>query len=277
MRHASHTPTAASDPVPDVLDAAFLSRLLTTAIFGRCLHVLSDTSSTNDEVKRLAAQGAPEGTVVVAEYQSKGRGRQGRTFVSPAGVGIYLSVLLRPSIATTQLPQLTFLVAVAAAEALSEVTALPIGLKWPNDVEVQGKKVAGILTEAIFCPGAPPAVVVGIGVNVNTRLQQLPSELHHRVTSLALEAGRPFPRPQLIIALLAHLERLYHTFQQYGISPILKRWLHYGRIVGRHVRFAHGATYEEGRVLGLDADGALLVHMGNGMTQRVISGEVTFL
>ena len=152
--------------IPDPLDAAILQRLLTTQTFGRTLHILAQTPSTNDQAKTLAAQGAPEGTVVIAEQQTQGRGRHGRTFVSPVGVGIYLSLLLRPSIETTRLPPLTLLVAVAAAEAIADVTSLPVGLKWPNDVEIHGKKVAGILTEAIMRIGQPPAVIIGIGINV---------------------------------------------------------------------------------------------------------------
>jgi BirA family biotin operon repressor/biotin-[acetyl-CoA-carboxylase] ligase len=263
--------------VPDPLDAAVLQRLLTTRSFGRCLYILARTPSTNDEVKMLAARDAPEGTVVLAEQQTQGRGRQGRTFVSPAGVGIYLSLLVRPSIEAMRLPQLTLLVAVATAEALAQLSALSIALKWPNDVEIHGKKVAGILTEAVMRVGSPLAVVIGIGINVNTRLEQFPPALHQRVTSLALAAGRPFVRHQLIAALLMHLERLYDIFGQTGMAPIRERWLHYGRIVGRRVRFSQTSADEEGTVVGLDEDGALLVQTASQSSQRVVSGEVTFV
>jgi BirA family biotin operon repressor/biotin-[acetyl-CoA-carboxylase] ligase len=254
-----------------------VQRLLTTRILGRPLHVLDQTSSTNDDVKRLALQGAPEGTVVLADHQTQGRGRQGRTFASPAGMGIYLSMLLRPSVDPTRLPQLTLVVAAAAATALSEVSGLEIGLKWPNDIEIHGKKVAGVLTEAVLQPGGPPAVVIGIGINVNTRLEQLPSELHERVTSLALAADRRFARPAIVAALLAHLERLYEVFQTVGIGPIRNRWLDFGKIVGRQVRFETAGSSSLGMITGLDDDGALLVQVGNGAPQRVIAGEVTFL
>jgi BirA family biotin operon repressor/biotin-[acetyl-CoA-carboxylase] ligase len=254
-----------------------LQRLLTTECFGRTLHILAHTPSTNDEAKILARKGAPEGTVVLAERQTKGRGRQGRTFVSPAGVGIYLSLLVRPFVETPRLPQLTLLVAVATAEALSEASALPVSLKWPNDVELYGKKVAGILTEAVIDVGAPPVVVIGIGINVNTSLEHFPPALRPRVTSLALVAGHPFSRHQLIATLLAHLERLYHTFQQGGMSYILERWRHYGNIIGRRVRFSQAIDIKEGTVVGLDADGALLVRTAGGVLQRVFSGEVIFV
>jgi BirA family biotin operon repressor/biotin-[acetyl-CoA-carboxylase] ligase len=261
----------------DPLDAAVLQQLLTTKRLGRTLHLLTHTASTNDDAKALAQGGAPEGTVVLAEHQTQGRGRQGRRFASPAGVGIYLSLLLRPRLDIACLPQLTLLVAVAAADALTEVSALPVGLKWPNDVEIDGKKVAGILTEAVIRMGQPPAVIVGIGINVNTSLEQFPHALQPRVTSLALATGHPWSRHQLIASLLMHLERLYDTFQQAGVPPILERWLHYGCIVGRRVRWSQAQAEATGTVQGLAADGALLVQLADGQLQRVISGEVVFV
>src|SRR5262252_5219111 len=244
------------DKSSDILDLPALQRLLTTQTFGRTLHILPATTSTNDIVKALAQQGAPEGTVVLAEHQTRGRGRYGRTFASPAGVGIYLSLLVRPRIATIRLPQLTLAIAVATAEALVEYCVLPVRLKWPNDVEIHGKKVAGILSEAVLGAGASPVAIIGIGINVNTTLAHLPPELHQHVTSLALASGHPWPRLPLIALLLAHLERLYQAFQQGDRAPILQRWLHYGQIIGRQVRFTSEYSAGTGTVVGLDADGA---------------------
>ena len=263
--------------IADPLDTSVLQRLLTTKTLGRTLHLLTHTASTNDDAKALAQCGAPEGTVVLAEHQTQGRGRQGRRFASPAGVGIYLSLLLRPRLDTASLPQLTLLVGVAAAEAITAGSTLPVCLKWPNDVEIHGKKVAGILTEAVIRLGQPPAVIVGIGINVNTSLEQFPHALQHRVTSLALAAGHPWSRHQLIASLLMHLERLYDTFQQTGVAPILERWLHYGCIVGRRVRWSQEQEEATGTVRGLAADGALLVQLADGRLQRVISGDVVFI
>src|SRR5215510_16193923 len=127
----------------DILDCLALQQLLATQTFGRTLHIVPSTTSTNDIMKTLAQHGAPEGTVVLAEQQTHGRGRYGRTFASPAGVGIYVSLLVRPQVDTIRLPQLTLAMAVATAEALVESCALPVRLKWPNDVVIHGKKVAG--------------------------------------------------------------------------------------------------------------------------------------
>jgi BirA family biotin operon repressor/biotin-[acetyl-CoA-carboxylase] ligase len=264
--------SALSDP----LDAHLLQQLLTTQTFGRTVHLLTQTASTNDVAKTLAQQGAPEGTVVLAEQQTQGRGRQGRSFASPKGVGIYLSLLLRPWGEASRFPQLTLLVAVAVADTLAEESALPIDLKWPNDVCIHGKKVAGVLTEGVFLPHVSPAVIIGIGINVNTTLEHLPPDLHAHVTSLALAAGHSWARPPLIALLLSHLERLYQTFQQVGIAPILSRWLHYSRIVGRRALFPQEHGMVAGVVLGLDDDGALVVQDAAGQRQRVVSGGVIF-
>ena len=263
--------------IPDPLEADSLQHLLTTKTLGRTVHIKAQTTSTNDIAKQLAKDGAPEGTVVLAEQQHRGRGRQGRNFVSPAGVGIYMSLLLRPQVEVSRLPQLTLLAAVATAEAIAEVSALSVQLKWPNDMMIHNKKAGGILTESVFQANLSPVAIVGIGLNVNTALEQFPSDLHSRVTSLALAAGRFMSRPQLIAAILTRLEPLYHTFQQQGLAPILPRWLHYGRIVGKPVRCSTARGVEEGVVLGLDEDGALLVWGRDDSRLRVVSGEVVFL
>jgi BirA family biotin operon repressor/biotin-[acetyl-CoA-carboxylase] ligase len=266
------------DPTLAVLDRKHIQTLLGTTTFGRTLHIFPQTPSTNDNAKALALQGAPEGTVVLAEEQLRGRGRQGRSFASPPGVGLYLSLLLRPTVPPSRLPPLTLMVAVAVAEAVAEVTSLDIRLKWPNDVEVREKKVAGILTEGVMRPDRQTVVIVGIGINVNTALAHFPEDLRGRVTSLALAAGQRFDRPSLIASLLGHLETCYHTFQDIGMAPILQRWLHYGPIIGRQVRFTQDdATQQHGTVVGLDEDGALRVQLDDGGQERLIAGQAEFL
>ena len=263
--------------IADPLEADSLQRLLTTRTLGRTLHVKPYTTSTNDDAKQLARAGASEGTVVLADQQHRGRGRQGRSFASPAGVGIYVSLLLRPEIDLSRLPQLTLVAAVATAEAIAEVSALSVELKWPNDIMIHGKKAGGILTESVFQADLSAVAIVGIGINVNTAPAQFPAELRHQVTSLALEAGRFVPRSRLIASILGRFEPLYHTFQQQGLAPILPRWLHYGHIAGKPVRCNTERGLEEGVVLGLDEDGALLVRGRDDARLRVVSGEVVFL
>lgn len=262
----------------DILDTPALQRLLTTQVFGRTMYMLSSTTSTNDVVKDLARHGAPEGTAVVAEHQTQGRGRHGRSFSSPAGVGIYMSLLVQPRADTRRLPQLTLAMAVATAEALAEYSTLPVRLKWPNDVEIYDKKVAGILCEAVLNPAAPPLVIIGIGINVNTALEHFPPKLHPHVTSLALAAGRPWARLPLLALLLAHLERLYRAFLEEDMTLVRQRWLHYGgQIIGRQVRFAPEPSSAVGTAVDLDEDGALLVQSSDGVRHRLITGDLLFL
>ena len=261
----------------DPLDADVLKRLLATRTLGRDLHVEAQTASTNDIAKQLARDGAPDGTVVLADQQLHGRGRQGRSFASPAGVGIYMSLLLRPQVEISRLPQLTLVAAVATAEAIEEASSLAVELKWPNDIMLAKKKAGGILTESLIQAGLPPAAIVGIGINVNTALQQFPAELRGQVTSLALAAGRFVPRLRIAAAILGHFERLYDTFQRQGLAPVLPRWLHYGRVAGKPVRCTTERGVEEGVALGLDVDGALLVRSPEDPRIRVVSGEVVFL
>ena len=261
----------------DPLEVDVLKGLLATRTLGRNVRVEARTASTNDIAKRLAREGAPHGTVVLADQQLRGRGRQGRSFASPAGVGVYMSLLLRPQVAISRLPQLTLVAAVATAEAIEEVSSLPVELKWPNDFLIENKKAGGILTESVIQADQSPVAVVGIGINVNTTLEQFPAELRGQVTSLTLAAGRFVPRLPVVAAVLGFFEPLYDTFQQKGLAPLLPRWLHYGRIAGKAVRCTTARGVEEGVALGLDVDGALLVRSRENPRLRVLSGEVEFL
>lgn len=263
--------------ITDPLEVDVLKGLLATRTLGRNLRVEAQTASTNDIAKQLAQDGAPDGTVVLADQQVRGRGRQGRSFASPAGVGIYMSLLLRPQVENSHLPQLTLVAGVAAAEAIEEVSALPVELKWPNDIMIDKRKAGGILTESIIQADQSPVAIVGIGINVNTTLEQFPAELRGQVTSLALAAGRFVPRLPAAAAILGHFEPLYDTFQQSGLAPILPRWLRYGRVAGKPVRCTTERGVEEGVALGLDEDGALLVRSRESQRLRVFSGEVVFL
>ena len=263
--------------ISDPLDVDVLKRLLATRTLGRNLRVVARTDSTNDIAKQLARDGAPDGTVVLADQQLRGRGRRGRTFASPAGVGIYMSLLLRPTVKLSDLPQLTLLAGVAAAAAIEETGSLPVELKWPNDIMIGKKKAGGILTESVIQAGLSPAAIVGIGINVNTVLEQFPAELRDHVTSLALAAGSFVPRLRVAAAVLGHFEPLYDLFQQKGLAPVLPRWLHYGRVAGKPVRCTTEGGVEDGVALGLDEDGALLVRSRDNPRLRVVSGEVVFL
>jgi len=178
---------------PDLLSAGEIAAHLKAELIGRRLVCQAETASTNVDAFRLAEQGAEEGTVILSDAQSVGKGRLGRVWSSPAGVNLYCSVILRPGIKPYEAPQLTFLSAVAVARAIELVAPLRPEIKWPNDVLIDGKKVAGLLNEMSAETDGINFVVLGIGVNLNMTAEQFPADLRHPATSLLLETGRPLP------------------------------------------------------------------------------------
>ncbi|MBW2348976.1 MAG: biotin--[acetyl-CoA-carboxylase] ligase [Deltaproteobacteria bacterium] len=228
--------------------------------------------STNDRAKALAAEGAPEGTLVISESQTSGRGRMGRAWFSPRGEGIYLSMILRPRLSFEEIPKLNLLAAVAAADTLADVLGLEVRIKWPNDLLIGAKKVAGILTEAGMEMDAVDFAVIGLGLNVNTR--EFPEPLKQTATSLFLCARRKFPRVPLVRNFLERFEKGYLDFLDKGFGPVLEGWKRYGDITGQWVEVRMLDRKCRGRVLGLDADGFLLLRTPGGGTQRVLSGDV---
>ena len=200
---------------PDLLLPAEIRDGLKTSIFGReRIDHFPVIDSTNVHARMIADRGAPEGTVVVAEAQLKGKGRRGRSWFSPAGEGIYVSVILRPRVAPSEAPQLVLMAAVAAAEALLAHAALPVSVKWPNDILVGGKKIAGILTEMRLAGDRIDHVVIGMGVNVNTPAESLPPEIAAIATSLCADTGRTFSRAGLLRTYLEKLEGWYALFRE---------------------------------------------------------------
>lgn len=231
--------------------------------------------STNDEAMRLASEGAPAFSVVVADRQTAGRGRNGRVWVSPPGVGLYVSMILRPNLDIEEIPVLTLLIGVSAAEAVRETTGLSTGLKWPNDVLVNGYKIAGILCEAsLGAGGGAPVVIAGLGVNVNTLPQDLPERPLHPASSLAAESGRLHDRDALLDAWIAHTRHWVATLETDGATPLIARWNELDALTGTPVSIAAAdGTAVAGLDRGVDASGALRVETGNGIA-HVIVGDV---
>jgi BirA family biotin operon repressor/biotin-[acetyl-CoA-carboxylase] ligase len=260
------------DGEPDALDAAVVQPRLVTHWLGRAWRHLPTTGSTNDEAAAWARAGAPAGAVVVADAQTRGRGRLGRRWHSPPGASLYFSVVLRPPLPPHRVPPLTLAAGVAVAEALTALDITP-QLKWPNDVLLDGKKVAGILTEMSSDLDRVHHVVVGIGVNLNTR--DFPEELAAIATSAALVRGLPVVRADFAAALCARLEHWVDRFVAEGASVVATAWKQHARIFGRRVRVTAGRDVIEGVAEDLDDDGALRLRLDDGRTTRVIAGEVT--
>jgi BirA family biotin operon repressor/biotin-[acetyl-CoA-carboxylase] ligase len=259
--------------VPDKLLPEEVLQGLKTRVFTGPIHYFETLNSTNDLAKELAAQGAPEGAVVVAEAQTGGRGRLGREWDSPPGVGLYVSLVLRPMLPPMELPQITLTTAVAVVRAVRRVAGLAPGIKWPNDLLINGKKLGGILTEMETESDRIRHVVVGLGVNVNN--PGFPFELAATATSLTLEAGRTFSRVLLLQAWLEEFEELYGRFLNQGFPEILEEWKSSAVTLGKMVTVRQGPREISGEALDVAPDGALLLRTNNGEIVRVTSGEIT--
>ena len=252
------------------LGAAITARLHTVAL-GRALRCLPACASTNDEAAAWAKLGAPDGAVVIALAQSAGRGRLGRSWHSPPGENLYLSVILRPPLPPHRAPPLTLVAGVAVAAALTGLGA-EVELKWPNDLLVGGRKIAGILTE-LSCRGtAIEHVVLGLGVNVGSRA--FPGELAGRATSLALVLPAPVTIAEVAAALCDRLEGWYQRYLDQGVAPIVQAWRGFARFLGQPITVDLGAGFARGTAVDLDADGALLVREESGRLRRIIAGEI---
>jgi BirA family biotin operon repressor/biotin-[acetyl-CoA-carboxylase] ligase len=260
--------------VPDKLLPQEIASGLQARILKGPIHHFDTLPSTNDLAKELGVRGAPEGTLVVAEGQSRGRGRLGREWNSPPGVGLYVSVLLRPPLPPADLPPITLTAAVAVVRALRQAGGVSAGLKWPNDLVLAGKKLGGILTEMETESDQIRHLVVGLGLNVNNR--QFPAELADLATSLALSTGRTFSRLRILQVWLEELESLYQRFLARDFAAILEEWKDYAVTLGRAVRVRQGAVEICGQALEVAADGALVVRTGSGEVVRVTSGEIAW-
>ncbi len=245
---------------------------LTTRFFGRRLEYRAVLGSTQDLARRLARTGAPEGTVVLGGRQTAGRGRLGRSFLSPRG-GLYLTVILRPSSGSASGGRaLPIIAALAVARGLERVAGVSTGLKWPNDVLVGGRKICGILLESELVGPVVSYVLVGIGVNVNADMSAYP-EIAASATSAAAEAGGEVSREALAAAILNELEGLYLA-ARVG-QPVLDEWRARLETLGRQVRVTCGQVVEEGLAEDVDADGSLVVRRADGSRVAIAAGDVT--
>jgi BirA family transcriptional regulator, biotin operon repressor / biotin---[acetyl-CoA-carboxylase] ligase len=259
---------------PAKLSVQELLTKLTTAKFGRNLKLLDIVPSTQDELRRLAEEGAPEGTLVIAEQQTNGRGRMGRSWISPAGKGIWMSLLLRPSLALPYTPQLTLLAAVALSRAISQVVPVSIGIKWPNDLLVDGRKISGILLESAAEDERLRYVVVGMGVSVNLEPDDYPQELLTKAISLKMATGVAINRSELIAVILEEFERLYELYIDEGFAPIRALWEAHAVTLNQVTVLNTPQGKLQGVPRSLDGMGGLIVELNDGSYRTVYSGEV---
>jgi BirA family transcriptional regulator, biotin operon repressor / biotin---[acetyl-CoA-carboxylase] ligase len=241
------------------------------------IHYLVHATSTQDAAASLAAEGAAEGTVVIAETQSAGRGRMGRRWHSPPGASLYATIILRPTTPVAEVARLSLVAGVAAAEALETVALGIVALKWPNDVWLRGKKTGGIIAEAITEPNQKLAcVLLGIGLNLNLAENEIPGELKEIATSVLIETGRKCDRVKIAAELFSHFDSRYMELETSGFASIAPVWTHYSALKGEQVTVVNAGARETGVVAGIDKDGALLLE-SEGKVKRILAGDVTIV
>ena len=263
---------------PDALLAVDLqSRQRKGQLIGNAIRVLPQTTSTNDKASRAALEGHPEGLVIFAESQSAGRGRMGRRWASPAGRGLWFSVLLRPSLAPSECTQLTAASANALVRAIQSTTGITPEIKWPNDLLIKGKKIAGILTEMSAELEHVRSVILGIGIDATQTASEFPADLRNIATSLKLATGKTVSRADLAEAVLRELDREYARILAGQFAAVAEEWGSRCSTLGKQVTIDMGARRVRGRAEALDENGALLLRTEHGRIERIIGGEVTLI
>ena len=259
---------------PDSISKIELESRMHTKWAGRNLFCLDTVDSTNDYIKKLAEDGAPHGTLAVADYQSGGKGRRGRSWVTPHGTAIAMSILVRPTLAPEKASMMTLVAGMAVARSVKEVTGLDVKIKWPNDVVIDGKKISGTLTEMSMELGAIHYIVIGTGINAN--VTEFPDEIRDVATSLILEKGKKVDRAAIICAHMEAFEDFYDRFMKYGDMTLLRE--DYQELLAnqnQQVRVLEPGNEYTGTARGIDELGQLLVEKEDGSLVKVYAGEVS--
>jgi BirA family biotin operon repressor/biotin-[acetyl-CoA-carboxylase] ligase len=260
---------------PDLLSEIEIQSGLQTKIIGKEIIHFDSITSTNDTAKEFALKRAKEGLVITAEEQLKGRGRRGRTWESPKGTGIWMTILLRPDISPSQGPKFTLLSAVAVAKSIKEVTGLNAKIKWPNDIIINNKKVCGILTEMNAEIDFVNHIIIGIGVNVNAMQDDFPIEVQQRAISLAQETGKKVSRQELARKILENIEKRYLAFiQGMDFENILEEWKGLSCNLGKQVKATVNGKELIGTAVDINKDGALILKTDEEKFIEINYGDV---
>jgi len=263
---------------PDILSPAEVCPELTCKVFGRKDYFYyQEIDSTNSQARSLASKGYPEGTLVVADMQTAGRGRRGRSWYSPGSQGIYMSIILRPVLPLKEISRISLLVAVAVAETLEEELNLPARIKWPNDILINNKKIAGILSEVVTDMDGIEYIVVGIGLNINNRLQDFPSDLRTPATSARVEDQRFISRVKVLQGLLVRLENRYFDLLAGNFAGTLEKGKSLSVAIGQELKLDTINGVLVGRAVDIDDNGFLLLRDHSGIIHTIMSGEITIL
>jgi len=261
--------SSTTDVVPEEITAD-----LKTSVIGKTVHCYKEVASTQDVADKLARSNASEGTVIIARSQVKGRGRKGRPWVSEND-GIYISMILRPSLKPVHVVQVPMVVGVALSRAIARTTGLKPGIKWPNDILINGKKVAGILTEMNSELDKVRYIIPGIGINVNNRASGLPENVKQIATTLRDECGTEVSVIDLVRNFLEEFDHWYDIFIKQGFLPIAAEWKKLNNTIGSRVKVYDGEIEIFGRAMDIDEEGFLLIQSDAGQTIRILSGDVS--
>ncbi len=259
------------------LNLTLVAQQLKTQIIGSKIHYYPEIDSTNTRAAQLAEDGAPEGTLIITDYQTAGRGRENRKWVSPSNQNLLFSFVLRPPDSLQGVSQITTLAAVALCESIRNETGIPTVIKWPNDIRVGKKKLCGILTESKTLKNKVNYVIVGIGINVNTPSEDFPIELKDQATSLFIETHKIVSCENLFLTALHSMDKWYLETIKNGIDRVVTQWKELSDMPGKLVRIHNRSQSFEGYILNLDTDGGLLIRKKNGMTEKILSGEIEIL
>lgn len=259
---------------PDILIYEEIEKHLTTKFIGRQVHYFDSLPSTNIKAKEIAIE-EKEGTVIIAEEQTQGKGRLGRHWTSPKGKGIWMSIILKPQVDPVKVSKITLIGAAAVNQGLNDI-GIESSIKWPNDIVTNGKKVSGILTEMSCELNMINYVVMGIGINVNLDKEDFDADLINKATSLKNIAGHKIDRKKLLAYILNHFEKLYLPFKENGdISRTIQICREKSILIGREVRIIKGDIEKIGKVLDIDEEGQLIVEYEDGRIEGIFSGEVS--
>ncbi|NMA87125.1 MAG: biotin--[acetyl-CoA-carboxylase] ligase [Tissierellia bacterium] len=259
---------------PDILTYEEIEEYLKTEFIGRNIQYFESLSSTNIKAKEIAME-MPEGSIIISEEQTNGKGRLGRDWTSPKGKGIWMSIILKPDLEPTEVAKLTLIGAAAVHQGLEEM-GINSKIKWPNDIIIENKKVCGILTEMSCELNIINYCIMGIGINVNLETEDFSEELKEKATSLRIIRGEEINRKILLANILNHFEKLYIPFRYIGdISKSIKISRENSILIGKDIRIIRGDTEKVGKALDIDEEGQLVVEMENGNIEKVYSGEVS--
>lgn len=248
-----------------------------TALIGREIIFFDTVDSTNAVAAELAAKGCIEGTAVIADGQTAGRGRRGRAWVSPPGKNLHMSVVLTPDIPPSDASLLTLMAAVACASAVKKLLPLTVSIKWPNDLIVSGKKLGGILTEIKADMDRIFHSIVGIGVNINLDACDMPEEIRPTATSIKRETGKSYPRTEFAAGILEELDRWYAVLLNSGKSPVIGEWLRLSSTIGRAVKVASGSNTFAGIAEGITDEGMLILKLPDNSLKKISAGDVVYI